>query len=277
MEKLPVLRKISEVGIPTKRLNTIEQKNYRTYAETVCDYIKTMLNEIRSKVLSKYEQDNKDKIIDTLVVKFKVKSFSEEAKSIAEKAKVINIESKKLVASYENKIAKLEMERDAAVAKLKDEKMFPLIEEFQKHRDKLQITKNLKDWYYTGMRIKTNKEYQDKDDDDEDGREIDIQYPIININEVISVGIKERFYLLSDDIDDELDVIMKPAKEEFDIAELKLASMEQSVREVMLFDEAQMNEAFSKLLEFRDSIQRQHISVVKGIDPSVLNNGGKQK
>jgi len=272
---LPILSKVNEVGIPTKKLNTIEQKNYRAYADKVCDNVSTMLTQIRSSVLEALREENRDKIIENLAIKFKVKPLLTEFNQLKSEIDTINKESKKLATSYDAKITKLEMERDAAVAKLKNEKMLPLIEEFENHRDKVWANKNLNCWYNSSLKIQTQREYIKDDEDDEmfdrRARQVEIEYPGINIKDIITGEPKERQYLKHNEIDDELNIVMKPAIEEFDIAEIKLDSMEQAVKEVMLFDEERMNSAFQKLFEFRNSIQKKHLQVVKGINPELLN------
>jgi len=279
METLPILRKVAEVGIPTKKLNTIEQKNYRTYAQTICDRIFIMLKEVREKVLNQYRADNRDKIISKIAKKFKADTVAEEANNLFSEMNAVNKKSKKIIQDYERKVQKLQSERDLAVANLKDSEMNPIIDKWNKHIDRIQSNKDLYYPYSTNAKVIMQKEYEVEFDEDDEldlklgirpRRSITLEYPAINHNAIYAVPIREGMYVRNTNIDEELSVIMKPAVQEFDVAELKLQQMSQSVMEVMMFDEQQMNEAFQKLLEFRDSIQDKWVEVVKGIKPELL-------
>lgn len=280
---LPALQKVSEVGIPTKKLNTIQQKNYREYADKVYENVKRMLGEIRKEVLAKFEIENQDKIRKEIISELGVEVYAEKIGTILKKAKDANSEALKVASDYDNKIQKLQSEKEAKVTTIKSEKMYPLIDEYNELRSVLTKARNKNDQISNplsnDLRISTAKEYaydeyELENEDDNQGysygrkpnkvKTVLLEYPALTVEPIM--GFKAHSFINAAAVRNRLDEKMAPAIAEFQIAEVKLENMGQAVKEVMMFDEERMDEAFTKLFQFRDDIQQKHLQIVRKIN-----------
>lgn len=281
VSNLPALQKVSEVGIPTKKLNTIQQKNYREYADRVYESVKKMLSEIKKEVLAKFEVENQDKIRKEVISELGVEVYADSLSAIIKKAKDANAEALKIASDYDNKIQKLQSEKEAKVTTLKSEKMYPLIDQYNELRNVLAKAVNKNDQIYTplsnDLRINTAKEYaydeyelEDNDNSSYYGRKpnkvktVLLEYPALTIDTIASF--KAHNFINPMAVKVKLEEKMLPAIKEFEIAEVKLENMGQAVKEVMMFDEDRMDEAFTKLFAFRDDIQQKHLQIVRKIN-----------
>ena len=273
---LPALARVSEAGIPTKKLNTVQQKNYREYADRICKNVKNWLIDIRETVLSKMKLDNTDKVRKEIIKNTpEITEIVRELAALAKRAEAVTNESFKIMSDYENKKMKLDAEKESKIANLKNEKMLPIIEQYKELQEKSRESAKKNENYHNALgsdtiRIITERKYYEDDEDDSDEfsllakrRNVEIAYPSINYN---SIAKSENSFIEEYLVEEKLNEIMKPAVEEFQIAEVKLEAMEQAVKEVMMFDEERMNEAFTKLFAFRDDIQQKHLQVVRKIN-----------
>lgn len=281
---LPVLQKVTDVGIPTKKLNTVQQKTYREYADKVYDGVATMLSQIRQRVLGKIQVDNTDKIRKEIIKETpEIKEIIKELNAIVKASEVVTNESYKIMSEYENKKMKLDADKESKIAALKNEKMLPLVEQFKILQEKsrsFRKNNNYKNALQdTALRISTERKYYEDDEDDTDEfsvlakkRSLEIAYPSLSTN---NLRLTEDNFVNHVVVEERLQEVMTPARQEFDIAEIKLESMGQAVKEVMMFDEDRMNEAFTKLFAFRDDIQQKHLQIVRGINYNLneVNNG----
>lgn len=275
METLPTIVRGNEVGIPTKSLNTVQQKNYREYADKVCLSIQNMLSQIKASVLNKLKFDNQDKIQKELLSENpEISEIVKELKEIIKKSETVTNESLKIMTDYEFKKAKLTAEMETKIASLKSDKMMPITEVFNNLKDRSrkvsQKNKAFADALYSqSLRIVTAKQFSYEDDEDDTVftkvvKNLEVSYPSLNVSPF--EGYTERNFINSYETERRLETLMAPAIEEFQIAEVKLEAMEQNVKEIMMFDERLMNEAFQKLFAFRDSIQQKHLEVVRKIN-----------
>ena len=278
MEILPVLLRSNEVGIPTKSLNTVQQKNYREYADKVCKNITVMLGEIRKAILGKLETENVDKVRKEIInANPEITEIVKELKEIIRKCDVATNESLKIMTDFESKKAKLMAEMETKIASLKSDKMLPLTDLYIELKDKLakavkRNTAIINPLLDQQLKISTGRQYSyDHDQDDDDTalvhrptRNLQISYP--SLNTAPFENITEVQLLNHHIVRNWITDLMAPAISEFEIAEVKLETMEQNVKEIMMFDETQMNEAFQKLFAFRDSIQQKHLEVVRKIN-----------
>ncbi|WP_448506076.1 hypothetical protein [Immundisolibacter sp.] len=279
ISNLPALQKVNEVGIPTKKLNTIQLKNYREYADKVYESVSKMLKEIKKEVLKRFEEENEEKIRKEIVNELGVEKYANELNAIVKRAKDINAEALKLASDYDSKIQKLQLEKESKATTLKSEKMYPLIDEYNDLRAKVMDEKNKNSNISCplsgDLRVTTAKEYSYDDYEIDDygnytknKRELILEYPALTITGISSL--KAYNFVDSSAVTNKLGEKMAPAVAEFELAEVKLETMGQAVREVMMFDEERMNEAFEKLFQFRDDIQQKHLQIVRKIN---LNEG----
>lgn len=274
METLPTIVRGNEVGIPTKSLNTVQQKNYREYADKVCATIKNMLGQIKVTILNNLRGSNLEKVRrDILANTPEIKEIVKELTELNKKAEVATGKALKIMTDYEFAKSKLTAEMETKIASLKSDEMMPLIEAFGKLKEKSR--KQIKNEAYSDMlysaqaKIATNRQYSYDDEDDSNNnvytgkvvKNLEVAYPSL----VIPMH-SETSFINPDAVENKLKELMKPAIAEFEIAEVKLEAMEQNVKEIMMFDERLMNEAFQKLFAFRDSIQQKHLEVVRKIN-----------
>ena len=259
VSNLPAIRKIKEVGIPTKRLNVTQHKQYREYADTVCVKIAEMLKGIKDRVLNNLETENKDEIVERLASKLKVDEVIKEFTDLQEKITIANLTSGKLANDYQKKIDKLQMEKDNAISNYQTESLVPLMDKLDAHIEKVKENEELDSPYAYSPKIVWNKDVVDDDE------ETSVSYPIINMHSIFRGTPTRQQYIDSNAVREELKEYLDPAEKEFELAELKLSNMEEKVKEIMMFDEERMNEAFDKLFQFRDSIQEKYLEVVRNI------------
>ena len=263
VSNLPAIRKIKEVGIPTKRLNVTQHKQYREYADTVCANVANMLKKIKERILSNIRIENTDKILEKLASKLKVDKIIKEFTDLQTEIMAANIASGKLAKDYERKIEKLQMEKDNAISNYQTESLVPLMDKLDAHIEKVRENEELDSPYAYSPKIVWNKDVVDDEDDDEE--ETSVSYPIINMHSIFRGTPTRQQYIDSNTVREELKEYLDPAEKEFELAELKLSNMEEKVKEIMMFDEERMNEAFDKLFQFRDSIQEKYLEVVRNI------------
>lgn len=269
MGQLPAIIRDNEIEIPTKKLNTIQQKNYREYADKVCRNIRTMLLEIKEIVLSNLRTSNIDEVRNQMIAESpEIKEVSKELAELNKKITAVSNKSLKIMTDYESAKIKLTTEMESKIASLKNDEMLPLTEAFNNIKEKTKKASEKKKAFYNALssdnlKIFTEKQYANNDNDDilsKSKRSIDISYPSLD-----PIDCSEIRFINRDVVQQRLEQMMKPAIDEFKLAEIKLESMEQDVREVMMFNESQMNEAFKKLFAFRNSIRQKHLEVVRNV------------
>ena len=278
MEVLPTIVRSETVGIPTKTLNTVQQKNYRDYADKVCINIKAMLEQIKNTVLDDLKTSNIDKVRNEIIAANpEIKEITKELSGLSKKIETVVAKSLKIMTDYEFAKAKLTAEMETKIASLKSDEMLPLIETFEEIKGKAnkaaQKNKAFCNPIESGrLRIISEKQYSYEDEDNDASnvytgklvRNLEVAYPSLSMD-----TFTENSFVDASTVRVKLEELMAPAINEFRIAEVKLEAMEQNVKEIMMFDENQMNEAFQKLFAFRNSIQQKHLAVVRKINYNI--------
>ena len=218
-----------------------------------------------SSVLDRYGEKHRDSIKKRLIKEYGAKEISDGLNAIAKKASSVNAEAEKISIQFKKAMEKLESEKETELAKIRSEKMLPILEEYEKYVIKVRKNEEIYFRYPYDLRVRPIEKNISEEEEEESTY---CTYPAINIANL--VNIRPEHFISDNTVSEELQEIMKPAKHEFKVAELKLNSMEEAIREVMLFDESRMNEAFQKLFEFRNSVHNKYLELIEDVKSEEL-------
>lgn len=242
LNTLPTLQPLENIEIPTKKLTATQAREYREYAQDVTFEIKGMLKDIKNKKINEYETENKAKIIDKIAKRINAKALADKYNELIQEILKANKQHVAIQQAYKDKLAKVSAEHEMRLATRKKQTLIPLLEKF----DALS------------QKIEKNPKY----------RQVPYSRHSLTIDNGVIKGVGTRELNVEDFIDyneikDELHKSLRNVHNEFNNADNNLNNMFQALKEVMMFDETRMNEAFQKLFQFRSEIKQVHHKIMK--------------
>lgn len=239
---------VVEVNIPSKKLNTIQQKQYREYGFKVLAQIEEQISSIQDKEMDDFRKKNKEKIIEKIL-----KQNPKIAKTVTEiNEKRIEIEElqkqrTKDIDETDKQIKELRNKKNKIIADCND-KISSAFESFKKLKEKL-----------------TESDIEEVDSSALS--DVDLKYKSYgDCDDLNTVWNTDREIEATDVLDN--DYIESELSEDYHNKEKEVARIKQAVQEmsetleeVMLFDESKLKPLFEKILDTKQKVKARYNAV----------------
>jgi hypothetical protein len=239
---------VVEVNIPSKKLNIVQQKQYREYGFKVLSQIEDQISSIQGKEIDDFRKDNKEKIVNRIL-----KQNPKIEKTVTElNQKRIEISSsqehrKKDIDSIDKQIKELSNKKKKIIADYND-KISSVFDSFEKLKEILTESdiEGIDSSALSDVELKY-RNYGDSDD----------MNTVWNVTEKI-----KAIDVLDDDyIESELSEDYHNKEKETARIKQAVQEMREALEEVMLFDESKLKPLFEKILDTKQKVKARYNAV----------------
>ncbi|MHB9071783.1 MAG: hypothetical protein ACYC54_15595 [Sedimentisphaerales bacterium] len=242
-----IVPNVAEVIIPSTKLNTVQQKQYREYGFKVLAQIEGQIGEIQAKEMDDFRKENKEKIVEKILgqnpkIAQTVMELNERRSEIEELQK----KRTKDIDETDKLIKELENRRNKVIADY-NEKISSAFSSFEDLKEKLVESdmEGVDSLALSGMELK----YKNHGDDD------------LNTVWNAEIKIEAKDVLDNDYIEGELSENYRNKEKE--VARIKQAvqEMRETLEEVMLFDESKLKPLFEKILDTKQKVKAKYNTI----------------
>jgi len=242
-----IVPNVAEVIIPSSKLNTVQQKQYKEYGFKVLDRIKGQISDIQAKEMDDFRKENKEKIVEKILgqnpkIAKTVMELDERRTEIDELQK----KRTKDIDETDKQIKELQNRRNKVIAGYND-KISSAFSSFENLKEKL-IESDMEGVDNSAL---SDVELKYKGYGDED------------LNTVLNAErrIEAKDVLDNDYIENELSEDYNNKEKEVARITQAVEEMRETLEEVMLFDESKLKPLFEKILDTKQKVKAKYNAV----------------
>lgn len=244
----------ANINIPTKKLNSVQLKQYQEYASQLVEEISQYIREIKNDKISTFENANRKVLEEELIKKNKLDKVADKLNNVIKEL----YDHSQLVAArrtkYDKEKEELESKFSADITEFRvtGNKLFDAatkVYDTLKAKEDEMTENNEKSTY----ELESRGHYFTYADNGTFQLNYQVQ-PIYSVNPN-SIIVKPESFINSNIVDSELKKRVRPLIAEWTDKEEMIKDLAVSSREILMFDETKINQVFEQLVTFRNAVK----------------------